>query len=230
MDKTGLLISLLRWAMYSIGLVIFAGSIWMAVRIWRLGVPLTRPGTSPRTISVDQLGIIEANVGDLTQVVVLCDRIEDPHGSLRDAVIRNFEDGVRYLFVISPTPADEKARRQEYFTALWTAAGRGSVEHLRSLTELFTVQEIDGRYTQNPYVFYIYEENKIFAYRGVDKSEGITDTYELLTDETTSNMYAILQTFVLGRDKQSLPPPDQVEIEKPTTAQVIELNGRVAAR
>jgi hypothetical protein len=70
----------------------------------------------------------------------------------------------------------------------------------------------------------------MFAYRGEAKGEGITDLYELLTDQTTSDMYAVLRQFVLGRSEEYVPPPETIESEKPSTAQVIEFNGRIAAR
>src|SRR6266436_3618277 len=52
-------------------------------------------------LDTNEMGIVERDIRKLKEVIIICDRIEEPLSLLRDAVLDNFKDGVSYRFFLS---------------------------------------------------------------------------------------------------------------------------------
>jgi hypothetical protein len=125
----------------------------------------------------------------LLEVVVLSHTIEDPQDSLRKAVQDNFQQGVKYVFLVSKSQCEENNKKfSDFFKAIYTIAktlapvqGDNSyIKHIEFET-IFVILPLSGEWTSWPYVLYTSPKdevtNNVFVFRGNQRKEGIAEQY-----------------------------------------------------
>ena len=135
-------------------------------------------------------GDIEKNISDLKEVIVVAHRIEEPQESLRAAVQDNFQEGVRYTFLVSQSEHSSASKTYtEFFKAIFVIAKQlapesGDHSKIRTLefNDLFAVRALRGEWGSWSYVFYRYNgisgtPLKMVAFRGDQLREGIAENY-----------------------------------------------------
>lgn len=146
-----------------------------------------------RFISVEKLGIIERDLPNLKQVIVVADRVEKPSSTLEEAVEDNFREGVKYLFLVSHSSAEQELTGYFLiFEALAKIALSGSRKNV-NIRDFVEIKRLPYDWPDVPYIFYQYspddtENRYTVAFRGNEKGEGIADFYEQLS---SSNSLAI---------------------------------------
>jgi len=139
-------------------------------------------------ISVRRLGRLERDLPNLKQVVVVANRVEKPSGSLEDAVEDNFRQGVKYLFLVSNSRADQEL--SGYFL-IFEALAKKAIQETGAnceLRELVEIKRLTYDWPDVPYIFYQYvthgkhTQRLTSAFRGNQRGEGIADAYEHLSD------------------------------------------------
>jgi hypothetical protein len=138
----------------------------------------------PNGIPIERIGIIEGNLTNLKRVIVIADRIERPESKLIDAVERNFERGVEYLFLVSSGKGQDQL--DSYYQIFRTIANivmkRKQSSARGDFARLCTIKELPYNWDNYPYIFYqvqLSNENlmKTLAFRGDQLHEGIADHY-----------------------------------------------------
>jgi hypothetical protein len=130
----------------------------------------------PNLFSYHKLGSIEGNLPDLQRVIVVAHSIEDPQNELREAVKKNFSKGIRYLFLVSKSTAQDEL--QGYYKIFRTLAEIVT----KSGPNLVDIQELPYDWPSFPYVLYETRpadssEPNFLVFRGSQKKEGIADYY-----------------------------------------------------
>lgn len=156
---------------------IFCGGV--AVALAAIGYRLLRfPEEGLKTVfSYRTLGQIEGSLPDLERVIVVAHRVEEPTHELREAVKLNFRRGLKYLFLVSQSTAEEELLGYyKIFRAL------AEIETKKSATDLVDIQELPYDWPNFPYVFYETRargtaEPSFVAFRGNQKQEGIANFY-----------------------------------------------------
>src|ERR1700753_1695318 len=72
----------------------------------------------PDFINTEELGQIEGQIGYLQQVIIIAHLIEIPTGSLFNAVKKNLENGVEYIFFVSKSKYNKQDKNYKIFEAL----------------------------------------------------------------------------------------------------------------
>jgi len=221
MSDDSIIIEVVRWGFYT-GSVIILGCLgWVVSHARGFG---SMGAQALRHVTVDQLGAIESGVGNLSEVLVLGDRIDNPSGLLREAVIANLALGVRYTFIVSSARQHDVDNWRKYFQALYSVAfpsGFGDPQY--SFSDLFDIHLIPQAIDDCPYVYYIYEHNKIFGYRGRQKNAGIADVYDRLSAQTTYTTYNFVRKVII-RNRTGFPQPEEISVVFPNRS---ETNGVV---
>lgn len=160
------------------------------VAIGAIGIPLVGyllladPIRAQRGLmTVEQLGIFEATLPDLKQVVVMCHQIEDPKDSLRAAVTKNFGRHVKYKFLVSKSRAKrEEETGYRIFQVLADMVIRSERKNLQ-VSDLVRIQSLPYDWEDTPYIFYQLgvegrpTRAKVLAVRGNEMKEGIASRY-----------------------------------------------------
>lgn len=134
-------------------------------------------------VSVHELGIIEGSLPSLRQVLVVADHVEPPTDELRKAVEANFKRGVKYVFLISKSNADEEV--SGYFGIFLAIAGMVQArQHTKKpITDFVEIKKLAHNWLDYPIIFYEVgsgpsgEDSSWFAYEGTDRKNGIADFY-----------------------------------------------------
>lgn len=154
-------------------------------------------------LTVEDFGLIEKDFPNLTEVIIVCHMVEKPQASLRDAVIDNFIEGVRYRFCVSKSNyAAARRNYSDYFEAIFKVAQSECANSSQSeicdleFSNLFEIAPLRGEWSAWPYVFYVHVEDDgetgIVAYRGDQQKEGIANNYvKLRPTETRTILNAI---------------------------------------
>lgn len=149
---------------------------------------------------VEKLGIYEKDLQGLESVIVVANTIERPEGNLMEAVEDNFREGVKYLFLISQSNAEDELRR--YYLIFKALAEKALAENnsgLRLISELVEIRKLPYDWPDVPHIFYQYrvngsEEILTSAFRGNQKREGIADYYERLSEsQSTALILALMR-------------------------------------
>jgi hypothetical protein len=139
----------------------------------------------PRVITAEQLGLIEKHISQfgLEQVIVLADRVDEPHASLREAVLNNFSERVQYLFLISQRNADQELKG--YYQTFLELARKSIQEHDRliEVDDLVKIYKLPYDWDDFPAIFYrLKPDNQratsTWAFRGLETNQGIASHYE----------------------------------------------------
>jgi len=162
-----------------------------------------------KVVTVDDLGIIEGKINDLSDVFVPCHRVDAPKGSMMEAVKINMKRGVRYTFLVSPEnyTRSEKTYYQ-YFLAIaktvsWESQG------IFSINDLIRIRPLKERWSFKPHIFYKTKEDDngieaTIVYRGDIQDVGLANNYTLLNPEDAIMAYSFLVNDVqwLEGDKE----------------------------
>lgn len=146
-----------------------------------------------RFIPVEKLGSIERDFSNLKQVIVVADRVEKPSSTLEKAVEHNITHGVKYLFLVSNSTAEQELTGYFLiFEALAKIALSKSGKNV-NIREFVEIKRLPYDWPDAPYIFYQYspddtDERYTVVFRGNQKGEGISDFYEQLS---SSNSKAI---------------------------------------
>lgn len=142
-------------------------------------------------INTRQLGDIEGSLISLglEQVIIMADKIERPSTSLLNAVLKNFEKGVEYVFLISAHNAEhEMTRYHQVFSDLAKAA-IDKTERFAQPDDLFKIYKLPYNLNDCPYIFYRVKESDdesgltTIALRGLDATRGIANNYAFVPPE-----------------------------------------------
>ncbi|MCH7575694.1 MAG: hypothetical protein IIA59_11285 [Candidatus Marinimicrobia bacterium] len=136
-----------------------------------------------RFISVNKIGIIERDLHGLVQVVVVAQMIEKPSSQLEIAVQHNFERGIKYLFLVSESTAEQEVSGYYLIFEALAKIAIARTGKVIKLKELIDIKKIAFDWTDAPYVFYQYieegsNEKKTILFKGNQRGEGIADYYE----------------------------------------------------
>lgn len=149
-----------------------------------------------RFVSVEDLGKLELDSGELIEVLVLASLVEYPSGSLAEAVENNFSKGVKYSFLVSNSNAEKELDRYyKIFKDLAEIASEKSGKKIRS-SHMVNIKCLPYDWPDVPYIFYTYRkkigeeeiEEEVVAYRGNQKGEGIADFYEKLPSSQSESI------------------------------------------
>mgnify|MGYP001569925785 CR=1 FL=1 len=159
----------------------FAGLLYTLINFHRLRLsPLALPHCRDR-LTVDGIAEIEKHLANLKRVIVLAHRIEKPLDDLSEAVEYNFQRGVRYLFLVSQSQADQEV--QGYYQIFETLAKIViyKTSAAKQIKDLVDIQQLPYDWDDYPYIFYQVEDatgaSKTIAFRGDQLREGIADAY-----------------------------------------------------
>ncbi len=159
-------------------------------------------------VSVRKLGVFERDLEGLIQVVVLAHRIEDPVNTFGEAVEDNFEEGVKYLFLVSSSASEEDLENDLLvFKEIAKRASNKSKKEIKA-GELVQMKKLPYEWHEVPYIFYQFQKEDsldqddnryTLAYRGNQKGEGIADFYEKLS---ASQSHALLTAILHEAPKE----------------------------
>ncbi len=132
-------------------------------------------------LTVSELGKLEGNIPHLKEVVILADRIEEPTGRLFDAVKKNFNNNVKYTFLISKS---KYVIERKNFYPIFEALAKSIDKKRNGNQKLISMKPLQLEWDDYPYIFYRTGDEansyKTFAYMGTQNKEGIADDYELI--------------------------------------------------
>ncbi|WP_439365957.1 hypothetical protein ACNJYD_08485 [Bradyrhizobium sp. DASA03005] len=161
------------------------------------------PSRSGETVALSKLAHFEQELPPGSTVIVLAHRIEEPQEGLRAAVQDNFQQGIRYIFLVSQSQYNRSVTElSDFFKAIYVIAKRlspaaGPNAKVLTLTfeELFSILPLSGEWTSWPYVLYMEpsgERQRVWVFRGNLRKEGLAETYVQLGNiEAESFMNAI---------------------------------------
>lgn len=165
-------------------------------RFTALAVPLLRKRRSTLSdyngfsaFTKNEVGDIERCIPSLQKVIIISSIVENPSKSLLDAVFDNFQQGVKYIFLVSMNGSSdsELSEYRNWFKSIYTSArgiapATGENSRILSVdfTELFSVRKLNVDWDSVPYIFYVYadvDETNVLALRGGDEGSGISTMY-----------------------------------------------------
>ncbi len=132
-------------------------------------------------ISVGDLSRLEGSIPDLKVVFVVSHYVERPRGDLQEAVELNFERGVKYRFLISPSSYREAGGA--YFEIFRSLAAVVVKRHRSrvAVEEMVSIRSLAHEWSEYPFVFYQYGTSEkiksTFALHGDQKQEGLAASY-----------------------------------------------------
>lgn len=130
----------------------------------------------PHKVTAHELGMLEAGLPGLYQVLVIAHRIEDPIGQLGNAVVSNLRKKIPYVFLLSQSQAEKEI--DGYFKIFEHYAGLANPD--RPTSELVKIKKLDMEWDDYPYVLYFIRGTRheaVVAYEGTQENEGIADEY-----------------------------------------------------
>lgn len=139
------------------------------------------PVTEWEEITAHRLGEIEGAIKGLVRVIIAAHRVEDPTGTLRQAVKKRLASNVEYHFLISKSHAKTEVDG-------WIHSFR-AIAHVRlkevgselKPADLVRISNLQYDWRDTPYVFYQTETSNgkmaTIAFRGNQTNEGIAEKY-----------------------------------------------------
>ena len=163
-----------------------------------------------RFLSVEDLGKLESDSGELSEVLIFARLIENPSGSLAKAVENNLSKGVKYSFLVSNSNAKEEIN--SYYKIFKALAEIVSAKNGRKIisNDMVSIKRLPYDWPDVPYIFYTYRKKigeekieEVVAYRGNQKGEGIADFYEKLPSSQSKSIKLALLSGAPGPIIQS---------------------------
>ena len=169
-----------------------------------------------KKIPLSILGEIEGIATGLENVIIICNKIEDPMGDNSMELVRsvkdNFKRGVKYYFLISPSNIEQ----QEGYYEIFKGYAHESIRKKKlytSLDQLINIQPLDYEWSDYPYIFYRCKtevrENPYFsfAFRGTESGAGISELYVFVEPEVahtllSSTLKANKNVKIVGMEKE----------------------------
>jgi uncharacterized caspase-like protein len=159
-------------------------------------------------INLDELGEIEKDIQTLSDIIIACNQVENPEGSLLTAVQENMKRGVRYTFLISKKSFLEDESQEDYlgvFKAIARATQRSNREPIE-IEKLVRIKPLTIDWNYHPYVFYKTKKNQnsyeaTTVYRGNEERRGICKKYFPLEREVAPVVYNLLELAVDWNEK-----------------------------
>jgi hypothetical protein len=171
--------------------------IALIITIWRTSHDTHK--LLPSEINTDELGQIERRITDLCDVFVPCHQVEQPRGSLLEAVEYNMKRGVRYTFLVSQSQyKTEKEKYFRIFHAIAEVVSKTQKEKdLIQIENLVRIRPLRTEWKNYPFVFYKTKEDSknieaTIVYRGIERDRGICSAYRLVEPELAPTIYALL--------------------------------------
>ncbi len=159
-----------------------------------------------KTISRDELGVIEASIKNLSDIFVPCERVDKPKGTLLEAVESNMNRGVRYTFLVSPDNYYvSEGTYYQYFLAVAKSVSWKSKN--LCFDDLIRIRPLRKEWQFYPHIFYKTEEDSngleaTIVYRGNEKGVGLCKNYTLLDpDDAIMSYHYLMESAVIWSDK-----------------------------
>lgn len=160
-----------------------------------------------KVLTLNEFGLVERDFPGLSEVIVVCHMVEDPDSSLREAVIDNFKEGVRYQFCVSRSNYKAAQRAyEEYFRSIFQIAksecGVQSDAEICDLNfdDLFRISPLRSEWSAWPYVFYVSVDadgqTGVAGYRGDQRKEGIAEHYVQLRPTETESILNVVKMAI----------------------------------
>lgn len=145
-------------------------------------------------LSSDEIGKIERDLRNLQDVFIVADQIETPTQMLRDAVVDNIMENVRYHFIV-PAKNYEWCVEHVFPTLQATEnfARRASGSTNLSESPLVSISALSFSRHDYPYIFYVYGADKaekdVIAFRGDEVGRGIAEVYRRVEPEFAYSLW-----------------------------------------
>ena len=141
-------------------------------------------------IDLSELAKYEGNIKNLKEIIIICDRLEEPTGALFEAVKSNFKKGAKYNFIISKNNFHKQTNICNFFDSV----AKNFTTH--DYQQVF-LHPLNFDWHGVPNVFYKYYDeetstSKIFAYEGDMAKEGISNTYKLINPSMAFNLLELI--------------------------------------
>ncbi len=166
----------------------------------------TEPCFNPPTVlSNHNWAEFERCVPDLWQVIVLADTVEAPINGLQKAVLENFKRGVKYIFIVSNSKAEDELHG---FYGLFEKLAAIAIHKFSAdfkVEDLVTILRLPDEWDNVPFVFYRMKGKdshiRTIAFRGDKVNAGIANKY---VAQDQANAEALVK-LLLGK------PPEKIE-------------------
>ena len=146
------------------------------------------------SISLEKLSKIEASIENLKQVFIFANLIDAPEGDLKNAVIKNFKNNVKYNFVISKNNYEEF--KETYYKIFEAYSNIAKVNP----NKLLKIYPLEIEWGDKPYVFYRFQFEKKFhviGFVGFELNKGIATSYLKLERDIA---YTLFNTAIAACD------------------------------
>jgi hypothetical protein len=146
------------------------------------------------SISLEKLSKIEASIENLKQVFIFSNLIDAPEGDLKNAVIKNFKNNVKYNFVISKNNYEEF--KETYYKIFEAYSNIAKVNP----NKLLKIYPLEIEWGDKPYVFYRFHFEKKFhviGFVGFELNKGIATSYLKLERDIA---YTLFNTAIAACD------------------------------
>lgn len=164
-------------------------------------------------VELSELARFEKDLPPGSIVVVLAHTIEEPQEKLRAAVQDNFQQGIRYIFLVSQSKYNHSLEEfTEFFKAIYIIARRlpstsGSNSHVKKLDfdQIFSILPLVGEWTSWPYVLYVEPNEKrqrVWVFRGNLRKEGIAEKYVQLGNIEAEAFMNAVKLAMKGADHE----------------------------
>lgn len=159
----------------------------------------------PRLVTVSGLGKIERGIPGISEIVIICNTIEEPTDELLAAVRHNLKRGCKYRFFVSKSNYVKKKR--DYFDVFLSIARAAvSESELDGVDALVSLRPLPHDWQNKPpMIFYRSasgEGIRTVAYRGFRAGEGIDNLYRLVDPFLGHALLEILVTIAETTDPQ----------------------------
>jgi hypothetical protein len=166
-------------------------------------------------VRLESLANFEKDLPPGSVVTVLAHTIDEPQDALRAAVQDNFQQGIKYIFLVSKSEFSRSiAEHHEFFEAIYVIARRiapvrGSNAQIKDLSfdELFAIHALAGEWTSWPYVLYRIPSGNgkfnIVVFRGNQRKEGIAEQYVQLDAIEAEAFFNAIRLSIIGSEQRS---------------------------
>jgi hypothetical protein len=147
----------------------------------------------PEKLTAVELGLLEGEIRNLTEVIIVSDIIEKPKNTLFASVEYNFNRNVQYKFLISKNRYSNEVNS---YYLLFDAMTKAT-----NCKNCLTISSLSMDWNTYPYIFYKTITNgkaTTFAYRGTEINEGIADNYVLIAPALAETIANTVNQTILG--------------------------------
>jgi hypothetical protein len=151
----------------------------------------------PAILTHEKWAEFEASVRDLIQVIVVADTVDQPVNGLQRAVLENFKRGVKYLFIVSSSKAEQELTG---FYKLFEGLANAAITKLNvqsTVRDLVSIKCLSHDWDNVPYIFYRTQAKNCnhavtIAFRGDVENAGIANRYVAVDPDTAEAMFKFM--------------------------------------